>query len=373
MEINRRIISITFYLLISNFAFSQSVGIGHSSPNSNAILDVRSPGNNQGVLFPRLSTAQRTSMTLATTDESMVVYDTDLNLYMFWDGTVWAPIGDDDGDWIVSGSDLTVPLTKRVGIGITAPNANLHVSGSFQLQNGSQSNGYVLQSDANGIATWVNPSTLPGDNLGNHAASQNISLAGFHLSNDGDAEGISITNNGNVTIGTGTSIVTIDGFVTVDENVSAKEYRFNTIQSRILSIPAASWRPTKPATVLSGNIDRVAFASGPDFFGAIAPLTLPNNVQLINVEFYVTNNSPSAATCRVYDANNEGGGFTSASTSVPSGGSGWFAPTGAFSSLPWTINNEGRNYFLNFAPSGPVNPDLILHACRITYTVTKAE
>lgn len=42
------------------------------------------------------------------------------------------------------------------------------------------------------------------DNLGDHTATQNISLQNNYISNDGDAEGISIDNNGNVTV-SGTS------------------------------------------------------------------------------------------------------------------------------------------------------------------------
>lgn len=42
------------------------------------------------------------------------------------------------------------------------------------------------------------------DNFGSHVAEANISLDDFWLSNDGDAEGIRISNNGNVGIGTST-------------------------------------------------------------------------------------------------------------------------------------------------------------------------
>ena len=55
-----------------------------------------------------------------------------------------------------------------------------------------------------GNLSWDNP---PGDNLGNHAASQNLSLNGNNialdggfLSGDDDSEGISIDNSGNVFI-----------------------------------------------------------------------------------------------------------------------------------------------------------------------------
>ena len=47
---------------------------------------------------------------------------------------------------------------QNVGIGTTAPNAKLHVNGSFRITNGSQGQGKVLTSDAAGLATWKSAS-----------------------------------------------------------------------------------------------------------------------------------------------------------------------------------------------------------------------
>ncbi|MCB0543503.1 MAG: tail fiber domain-containing protein [Saprospiraceae bacterium] len=47
----------------------------------------------------------------------------------------------------------------------------------------------------------VDLSTLPGDNLGNHMATQNIQLDGNYLSGDGDNEGVFVDTDGNVGIG----------------------------------------------------------------------------------------------------------------------------------------------------------------------------
>ena len=47
----------------------------------------------------------------------------------------------------------------NVGIGLTAPSTTLHVyatqSGALRLEDGTQGNGYILTSDANGVATWT--------------------------------------------------------------------------------------------------------------------------------------------------------------------------------------------------------------------------
>ena len=61
-------------------------------------------------------------------------------------------------------SDGTIVDNGNVGIGVTAPTNKLEVAGTtkttnFQLTNGA-TNGYILQSDASGNATWKNPTSL---------------------------------------------------------------------------------------------------------------------------------------------------------------------------------------------------------------------
>lgn len=46
------------------------------------------------------------------------------------------------------------PSNDNVGIGTTSPTAKLHVVGTVQIEDGTQAAGYVLTSDANGLASW---------------------------------------------------------------------------------------------------------------------------------------------------------------------------------------------------------------------------
>ncbi len=128
------------------------------------------------------------------------------------DGTVSTNIVPTRTDFQTVASDglsntvLTLRSDGTVGIGETNPDSTLTVNGGikttfFTMTDGATNN-YVLASDANGVATWTDPSTLvSGDNLGNHTATTNIKLDGNYLSNDGDNEGIHIATNGNVTVG----------------------------------------------------------------------------------------------------------------------------------------------------------------------------
>ncbi len=49
---------------------------------------------------------------------------------------------------------LFINGTGNIGIGNFAPDANLHVTGSFKLEDGNEAANYVLTSDADGLASW---------------------------------------------------------------------------------------------------------------------------------------------------------------------------------------------------------------------------
>lgn len=72
-------------------AQNKNLGIGTTTPNPNAVLDVVSPTNNQGVLLPRLTTSQRTTLATAldADDNGLMLYDTDLKSIFVWNGTTW--------------------------------------------------------------------------------------------------------------------------------------------------------------------------------------------------------------------------------------------------------------------------------------------
>lgn len=53
-----------------------------------------------------------------------------------------------------------VAVNRSLGIGTTNPVDELHVIGSIRMVDGTQGNGYVMVSDANGTGSWVDPSTF---------------------------------------------------------------------------------------------------------------------------------------------------------------------------------------------------------------------
>lgn len=69
-----------FIVIAQLSAQNNNVGIGTTTPNATAILDVTS--TNKGVLVPRLTTAQRTAITNPA--QSLLVYDTDLGCFYYY-------------------------------------------------------------------------------------------------------------------------------------------------------------------------------------------------------------------------------------------------------------------------------------------------
>jgi hypothetical protein len=71
----------------------------------------------------------------------------------------------DDGDWAVNGNDMYNLNNANVGIGTTNPGEKLEVDGIVKstglvLNNGTQAAGKILRSDANGLASWVDPTSI---------------------------------------------------------------------------------------------------------------------------------------------------------------------------------------------------------------------
>ncbi len=87
------------------------VGIGTTSPNSNAVLELRSPSRSQGFLVPRLSADQRDVLDYTVHENGMLVYDSVENVFYYWQLNRWVPIqmGENETqDLVLNGTTLTI-------------------------------------------------------------------------------------------------------------------------------------------------------------------------------------------------------------------------------------------------------------------------
>ena len=88
------------------------------------------------------------------------------------------------------------------------------LSGVALQTNSRRGNGFVIVTPSPVIAAPVldgsNFVNVPGDNLGNHTATQNLNLAGYQLVGNGGSSGLAISSSGNVGIGTTTPAARLD-------------------------------------------------------------------------------------------------------------------------------------------------------------------
>ncbi len=101
-----------------------SVNTDGTAPHTSAMLEVKS--SNKGLLIPRMTTAQRTTLG-ATATAGLMVYDTDLNKFYYHNGSGWLE-GSVGGFWTRTGTTLYNTNTgDNVGIGTPTPGRTLEV------------------------------------------------------------------------------------------------------------------------------------------------------------------------------------------------------------------------------------------------------
>ena len=118
------IIVISFLLMISE-VWAQ-VGIGTTTPNASAMLDITS--TTQGLLAPRMTTIEKNA--IASPANGLLVFDTDENIFYFYNGVSWVKIIAENstndytgwGDYVDVTRTSAAPLNLIANVKITLPN-----------------------------------------------------------------------------------------------------------------------------------------------------------------------------------------------------------------------------------------------------------
>ena len=114
-----------FVIYFVSVCVAQSVGVGTSTPNNSAMLDIQS--NAKGMLIPRMTTAQRAAISSPAT--GLLVFDNTTGSFWFKSAGNWVELVDTlNNVWKKNGADAYVGVTGNVGIGTNVPGYNLHIN-----------------------------------------------------------------------------------------------------------------------------------------------------------------------------------------------------------------------------------------------------
>lgn len=157
---------LTALLVLMTFVADAQVGIGTTSPDASAQLDIKSDA--KGILVPRLTSVLRVA--IATPADGLLVYDTDTKgFWYFKSGTGWKEIND---------ATLTLPYTasatnaaplfsitnKGAGAALQGLTTGTGPAGRFQNTNVDNTDGNVVTVETNGSGN------IPDNKYGNAAS-----------------------------------------------------------------------------------------------------------------------------------------------------------------------------------------------------------
>jgi len=216
----KRFVFIVLILFSADYLFSQSVGVGTTTPNAAiAILHVKVPNSSaspQGMILPQLSTTEMNNIPVSPVGkeaDGLTVYDTTTHQIKYYDAEAqqWRALNTSDVEtalWTAV-SPNQILSTDTVAISTNSsfvPLELLHVDGTARfdsviIKNGAK-DGYVLMSDANGNASWKaidNDGNGIFSGNGTVPTSTNVGLTDHLFFNDST---LTIAKNGNVGINT---------------------------------------------------------------------------------------------------------------------------------------------------------------------------
>ena len=214
---SRVIIGLFVFLMVIESYGQSGVGIGTSNPNPNAVLDIVSSSNDKGILIPRLSTSQRNGMVanLTTAEVGLLVFDSELNTFFFWNGTAWSTINIVQ-DLQLTGNTLSITNNASATVidlapfaGTNTDNQTLTLTGTnLDISGGNTVDLAVLQDGVNDAD--ADPANEIQD-ISTSGAAGNISLSsGSTLNlntNDADADPANeIQNLSSTAVGTNRTV-----------------------------------------------------------------------------------------------------------------------------------------------------------------------
>lgn len=280
-----------------------AVGINTSSPNANSVLDVVSGGNNKGILVPRLTEAQRNTITInPAKDDGLTIFNTSEDCYNYWSlaDNEWKSVCGQIGKSVftIDCSNSKAMGTYIQGKELTASNylsitVNVTKIGNYTIT-GTTTNGYNFYGTGVFLNTGVQTVQVPGQ--GTPAAVQVNTVQLF-------ANGVNVTCTPAVTVNVLSSAGTysmscgsakVNGVYTKGTALGAS----NTITLPVVVTSLGSY------SVTTNTVDGISFSGSGTFTatgnqnitlsGTGTPTSTADKVLTIT-----SNSADGAATCNV--------------------------------------------------------------------------
>ena len=245
-----------FFLLIiisNKITIAQNVGIGTTTPNSKALLDISS--TSKGLLIPSMTTVQRLS--IDSPAEGLLVYDlSNSRMYQYQNG-VWQHFINNDYWTRSSTRERVYNSSDSVGIGTSTPQQRLHVAGNIKSIGNLITGGDIMMNNTGSIFQAQNSGDnkvyvqLSGENLrmGTNGGNTNGDMI---VRMDG-TDRLLINEDGKVRIGvTGVSNPTPDLDVYGNINLNGTVYKTAETNTAPL-LPLCYGKISAAGAVMSGT------------------------------------------------------------------------------------------------------------------------
>jgi len=170
-------------VIASAFNLNAQVGIGTNTPHTSSMLEVQA--TDKGILFPRMTSAQRTS--IASPASGLYVYDTNTKSLWYYNGALWintvaeSTLGDMKSGFQSADHSGWIKLDGRAISTLTANQQAVAVSLGFTTNLPDATTAYPVQNTGTlGAVVGANTTTLTQANLPNVSFTGTAANAGAH-------------------------------------------------------------------------------------------------------------------------------------------------------------------------------------------------
>ncbi len=109
----KKIQILVMMLMTSHFIFAQGIGIGTTTPDASAALEIQS--SSKGLLIPRMGTGQRKQ--IPNPAVGLIIFDTDKGCIYMFDGLQWLPLSFGSGNSLPISSRMQNNTNVKAGFG----------------------------------------------------------------------------------------------------------------------------------------------------------------------------------------------------------------------------------------------------------------